>query len=90
MEMTKMIRDERSKNFNPIQSKLIFAGYKVNETNIKEMLQFMGVRPTTEIVQEAIGFMSANAMEINMVNLQSFIKEKGLDKNRIDLRLKKN
>ena len=82
--------DERTKNFNPIQSKLIFAGYKVNEQNIHEMLQFMGVRPTDELIQRAIGYMSSNAMEINMVNLYNFIKENDLDKNRIDLRLKKN
>ena len=84
------IFDERKKQFSPIQSKLIFAGYQVNEQNVKEMLQFMGVKPTDEIVQEAIGWMSQNAMEINMINLYNFIKEKSLDKNRIDLRLKKN
>ena len=84
------IKDERSKTFQPMQSKIITAGYKVNEQNVKEMLQFMGVRPTDEVVQEAIGFMSAHSMEINMINLHNFIKEKGYDKNRIDLREKKN
>lgn len=54
------------------------------------MLQFMGVKPTDEIVREAIGHMSSNAMEFNMTNLYSFIKEKGYDKNRLDLRVKKN
>ena len=71
-------------------SKLIFAGYQVDENHVKEMLQFMGVKPTKEIIQEAIGFMSGHAMEINMVNLHSFIKEKGYDKNRLDLREKKS
>ena len=84
------IKDERSKVFQPMQSKIITAGYKVNEQNVKEMLQFMGIRPTDEVIQEAIGFMSAHAMEINMINLHNFIKEKGYDKNRIDLREKKN
>lgn len=83
------IKDERSKNFQPMQGKLIFAGYKVNDTNVKEMLQYMGVRPTDQVVQEAIGYMSAHAMEINMINLHNFIKEKGYDKTRLDLRTEK-
>ena len=45
-----------------MQSKLIFAGYKVDQDHVKEMLQFMGVKPTDEIVQNAIGYMSANAI----------------------------
>lgn len=56
------IKDLRTKQFNPMQSKLIFAGYKVDEEHVKEMLQFMGVKPTDEIVREAIGFMSSNAI----------------------------
>jgi len=85
------IKDLRKKQeFNPMQSRLIFAGYKVDEEHVKEMLQFMGVKPTDEIVREAIGHMSANAMEFNMTNLYSFIKDKGYDKNRLDLRVKKN
>jgi len=82
------IKDERT--HSAMGSKLIFAGYKVNEENIKEMLQFMGVKPTSKLIQEAIGFMSNHAMEINMINLHNFIKEKGYDKNRIDLREKKS
>lgn len=84
------IKDLRTKSFNPIQSKLIFAGYKIDNEHIKEMLQFMGVKPTDSIIQEAIGYMSSNAMEFNMTNLHNFIKEKGYDKNRLDLRVKKN
>ena len=84
------IIDERTQKFNPMGSKLIFAGYSVSESNIKEMLQFMGVRPTQEVIQEAIGYMSSHAMEINMVNLHNFIKEKGYDKTRLDLREKKS
>ena len=84
------IKDLRKNTFNPMQSHLIFAGYKVDNEHVKEMLQFMGVKPTDEIVQEAIGFLSANAMEFNMTNLNNFIKEKGYDKNRLDLRVKKN
>lgn len=80
----------RKSKFNPMQSKLIFAGYKVNNQNVKEMLQFMGIKPTDEIVKEAIGFMSANAMEFNMTNLHNFIMEKGYNVNRIDLREKKS
>ena len=82
------IRDERT--HTPMETKLIFAGYKVNDTNVKEMLQFLGVKPTNEIIQEAIGYMSGHAMEINMINLHNFIKEKGYDKNRLDLREKKS
>jgi len=86
-----MIRDERSKNNNNIiKGKFAFAGYKVDEPHVKEMLQFMGVRPTEDVIQDAIGYMSSNAMEINMTNLYNFIKERGLNKTRIDNRLKKN
>ena len=84
------IKDLRTNSFNPMQSKLIFAGYKVDQDHIKEMLQFMGVKPTDNIIQEAIGYMSSNAMEFNMTNLHNFIQEKGYDKNRLDLRIKKN
>lgn len=85
------IRDERTtKNCNALCGKTIVAGYKINEENIKEMLQFMGVRPTTSLIHEAIGYMSKHAMEINMINLHNFIQEKGYDKNRIDLREKKS
>ena len=86
------IKDERTirPDFNPMQGKLIFAGYPVDEPKIKEMLQFMGIRPTQEIISEAIGYMSKHAMEINMINLHNFIQEKGYDKKRIDLREKKS
>ena len=83
------IKDMRSQK-NIMQSKLIFAGYKVDQTSIKEMLQFLGVKPTETIVQEAIGYMSSHAMEINMMNLYNFIHDNGYDKKRLDLREKKN
>ena len=80
----------RKNRFNPMQTRLVCAGYKVNDQNIREMLQFMGIRPTDEVVKEAIGFISAHSMEMNMTNLHSFITEKGYNVNRIDLREKKN
>ena len=82
--------DKRKKAKSMMQSHMIFAGYKIDTKAVEEMLQFMGVHPTEVLVQEAIGFFSAHAMEMNMTNLYSFIKEKGLDKNRIDMRVKKN
>lgn len=86
------IKDERtiSQNFKPMQGKFAFAGYPIDEAKVKEMLQFMGVRPTSTVISEAIGYMSKHAMEINMINLHNFIQEKGYDKNRIDLREKKS
>ena len=84
------IKDNRTNGFQPVQGKLIFAGYKVNEQNVKEMFQFMGVRPTKEIVEDAIGYMSSKGIEINMSGIHDYITERGLDKNRLDLRQKKS
>lgn len=82
--------DNRKKSKSIIHSHIICAGYSIDEQHVKEMLQFMGVHPTDELVKEAIGHFSAHAIEMNMTNLYEFIKEKGLNKNRIDLRVKKN
>lgn len=64
------------------------AGYQVNENTVKEMLTFMGVAPEGTMVQDAIGYLSANGMEINMNNLGEFLKGKSII-SRLDLRGKK-
>lgn len=63
-----------------IKGRSIFAGYEINEENVKQMLTFMGVEPTNEMVSDAIGYLSSNAMEINMINLDTFLKEKDIIK----------
>ena len=66
------IKDNRTNGFQPVQGKLIFAGYKVNEQNVKEMFQFMGVRPTKEIVEDAIKDAKENNRTYNESNLLTF------------------
>lgn len=51
-------------------------GYTINDETVTEMLERMGVAPTPEMVQEAIGFLSAHSMEFNMSNLYDFFKSK--------------
>lgn len=63
-----------------IKGRSIFAGYEINEDNVKQMLTFMGVEPTTKMVSDAIGYLSSNSMEINMINLDTFLKEKDIIK----------
>lgn len=70
----------------------ILAGYKVDEESVKEMLTLMGVNPTSEILQQAIGFLSIHSMEFNMSNLNEFLKSKNILSKKInvkDLRKKK-
>lgn len=85
------MQDLRKKHKLPVKGNLITAGYQVDENSIKEMLTFMGVNnddPT--FIQEAIGYLSANGMEINMNNLYDFLKTKQVMSNREDKRLKKS
>ena len=81
--------DLRKKTNNPVKGNMIFAGYKVDESTVKEMLTFMGVEGNDNIIQEAIGYFSSNGMEINMVNLHEFLKSKQIMGSTIDNRLKK-
>jgi hypothetical protein len=74
----------------PIKGHLLTAGYTVDENSVKEMLTFMGVENDDSVVQDAIGYFSANGMEINMVNLYDYLKGKQIMGSRIDNRLKKN
>ena len=55
---------------------IITAGMELNETNVKIMLTRLGVDPTPEMMQEAIGYMSANGAEITMNNLADFLRSK--------------
>jgi glycine cleavage system pyridoxal-binding protein P len=81
--------DARTKN-SMISGHVITAGYQVNEKSVQEMLQFMGVKPTEELMQAAIGFCSSHAMEVNMINIHEFLKERGIMDAPVDARLKKN
>ena len=77
------MEDLRRKSKLPVKGHLITAGYEVNETAIKEMLTLMGVNnDDPAIVQEAIGYLSSNGMEINMNNLHEFLKTKQIMSNR--------
>lgn len=50
---------------------------KNDNTSVTEMLQYMGVEPTTEIVTEAIGkFASSDGFDMH--DLFMFLKEKGI------------
>lgn len=84
------IKDLRKKASMPIKGHLLTAGYTVDENSVKEMLTFMGVENDDSVVQDAIGYFSANGMEINMVNLYDYLKGKQIMGSRIDNRLKKN
>jgi|BioPla2DNA2_1021312.scaffolds.fasta_scaffold176000_2 hypothetical protein len=86
------MKDLRKKANLPVKGHLITAaGYQVNETTVKEMLTLMGVNnDDPAIVQEAIGYMSANGMEVNMNNLYEFLKSKKIMSKCVDNRLKKN
>ena len=57
---------------------IITAGMELNESNVKVMLTTMGVNPTPEMIQEAIGYMSSNGAEINMNNLADFLRSKDI------------
>ena len=85
-----MLEDKRVSTAKMMNSRIICAGYSINEKTVKEMLQFLGVMPTEEIIQEEIGYMSYNGLEFNLTNLFDFIQKNGYDKNCLDLRSKKN
>jgi hypothetical protein len=82
------MQDNRNRK-SIIKGHYVTAGLNVDENSVKEMLTFMGVDPEP-IVQEAIGYLSSNGMEINMNNLHEFLKTKQIMSSRTDLRLKKN
>lgn len=85
------MEDLRKKAKLPVKGNLITASMDVSEINVKEMLTLMGVKnDDPAIVQEAIGYLSANGMEINMNNLYNFLKTKQVMSKRVDKRLKKN
>lgn len=85
------MEDLRKKAKLPVKGNLITASMDVSEINVKEMLTLMGVNnDDPAIVQEAVGYLSSNGMEINMNNLYGFLKTKQVMSNRIDKRLKKN
>lgn len=83
------MKDLRNKAL-PVRGHFITAGYQVDETSVKEMLTFMGAPCDDVTVQEAIGFMSKNGMEVNMNNLYEFLKGKQIMSVRKDMREKKN
>ena len=79
----------RNKSTAKMQTRTIIAsGYRTDEKAVQEMFQYMSVKPTQEMIQEAIGHFSANGIPMNMTNLYAYIKEKGYDKERLDLRKK--
>jgi hypothetical protein len=79
----------RNKSTAKMQTRTIIAsGYRTDEKAVQEMFQYMSVKPTQEMIQEAIGYFSANGIPMNMTNLYAYIKEKGYDKERLDLRKK--
>ena len=67
---------------------IIASGYRTDEKAVQEMFQYMSIKPTKEMIQEAIGHFSANGIQLNMTNLYDYIKEKGYDKERLDMRKK--
>jgi len=83
MEVINMIKkDIELKDLRGVKSSMkghiITAGMELNESNVKVMLTKMGVNPTPEMIQEAIGYMSANGAEINMNNLADFLRSKDI------------
>jgi len=85
------MQDLRKKAKLPVKGHLMTAGYQVDENSVKEMLTFMGVNnDDPALVQEAIGYLSVNGMEINMNNLHEFLKTKQVMSKREDKRLKKS
>lgn len=83
------MEDMRKKTM-PVRGHFITAGYQVDENSVKEMLTFMGAPCDDATVQEGIGYMSKNGMEVNMNNLYEFLKTKQVMCSRTDLRVKKN
>lgn len=82
------MEDLRKKSKLSVKGHYLTAGLQVTEDSVKEMLTFMGVDPEP-ILQEAVGYLSSNGMEINMSNLGEFLKTKQVMSNRVDTRLKK-
>ncbi len=54
----------------------ILAMYNDN-TSVTEMLQYMGVEPTSELVAEAVGRFASKG-GFDMSDLYGFLKEKGI------------
>lgn len=82
--------DKRSKTNPGIKTHIVKAGYEVTEDNVKEMLTYLGVEPNDQTVREVMGHCSANGMEINMINIHSYLQSKNILSKKIDKRLKKN
>ena len=84
------MKDLRKKLSLPVKGHFVKAGFEVNEDSVKEMLTFMGVEHDDTLVQEAMGYLSSNGMQINMNNLYDYLKSKSIMSNTTDKRLKKN
>ena len=68
------------------RGKTIFAENNT-EARVNEMLNFMGVKSNSDLVQTACGYLSMNNMEVNINNIETFLKEKNIV-NTADLRKK--
>ena len=81
------MKDLRNKNSNIMfRGKTIFAENNT-EARVNEMLNFMGVKSNSDLVQTACGYLSMNNMEVNINNIETFLKEKNIV-NTADLRKK--
>lgn len=81
------MKDLRNKSSNIMfRGKTIFAENNT-EARVNEMLNFMGVKSNSDLVQTACGYLSMNNMEVNINNIETFLKEKNIV-NTADLRKK--
>lgn len=71
----------------PIRGSRVQMGYPVNRETVMEMLFKMGVPNAQGLVDEAIGYFSLHGMEVNMNNLETFLKSKKII-SKLDLRKK--
>lgn len=81
------MKDLRSKNLNILfKGKTVFSSNN-DEERVKDILNFMGVNGNKELIQTACGYLSINNMEVNINNVETFLKEKNIV-NTADLRKK--
>lgn len=62
---------------NMIHGRSLFASMKSDATAVKEMLQYMGVEPTDEMINDAMThFALTSGGDITMSGLYDFLKQK--------------
>lgn len=64
------------KSKSSLLSRVASFGHETGKDKVREMLAFLNMNLEDEIAEEAIGYLSSHAMELNMINLENFLNNR--------------